>query len=186
MRQVEPQKETIADKDVTEGMSVASMEAAMDQKLTPLTELLSRITRKVEQMSEGNSVVDVAYGREQAVEGRNDQGPADGRAGVGMVGENSYVRGVDGWGGMGIGEANKIYKDNLSAVVVTKTGDANFGSARACWDRLTVQYPVSPIHQLKLVAHAFEGAAATMFQQTAAANRDASAQKLWDLMQRRL
>jgi hypothetical protein len=49
-----------------------------------------------------------------------------------------------------------------------------------------VQYHVSPIHQPKLVAHTFEGAAATVFQETAAANRDASAQKLWDLMQRRL
>jgi hypothetical protein len=185
MRQVEPQKEMIADKDVGEGMSAASMEAAMDQKLTPLTVLLSSLTRKVEQMSEGNSVVDVAYGREQAVEGRNDHGTADRRAGVGTVGENSYVREVDCWGGTAIGEANRIYKDNLSAVVVTKTGDANFTSARACWDRLTVQYPVSPIHQPKLVAHALERAAATMFQQTAAANRDASAQKLWDLMQRR-
>jgi paraquat-inducible protein B len=64
MRQAEPHKETIADKDVGEGMSAVSMEAAMDQKLTPLTELLSRLTRKVEQISEGNSVADVAYGRE--------------------------------------------------------------------------------------------------------------------------
>jgi hypothetical protein len=91
MRQVEPKKETIADKDVGEVMSAASTEAEMNQKLTPLTELLSRLTRKVEQMSEGNSVVDDAYGREQAVEGRNDHGTADRRAGIGMVGENSYV-----------------------------------------------------------------------------------------------
>jgi hypothetical protein len=100
MRQVEPQKEMIADEDVGEGMSAASMEAAMDQNLTPLTELLSRLTRNVEQMSEDNSVVDVAYGREQAVEGRNDHGTADGRAGIGMVGENSYVRSRRlGWDG---------------------------------------------------------------------------------------
>jgi hypothetical protein len=186
MRQAEPQKEKIVDKDVGEGMSAASMEATMDQKLTPLTELLSRLTRRVNQTSEGNRTVDAAYGREQAVEGRNDHGTADRRAGVGMVGETSYVREVDSWAGMGIGEANRIYKHTLSAVVGTKSGDANFASARACWDRLTVQYHVSPIHQPKLVAHAFEGAAATVFQGTAAANRDASAQQLWDLMQRRL
>jgi Retrotransposon gag protein len=45
---------------------------------------------------------------------------------------------------------------------------------------------VDPIHQPKLVAHAFRGAAATVFQQIAAANTNASAQTLWDLMQGRL
>jgi Retrotransposon gag protein len=45
---------------------------------------------------------------------------------------------------------------------------------------------VDPIHQPKLVAHAFRGAAATVFQQTAAANTNASAQTLWDLMKGRL
>jgi hypothetical protein len=45
---------------------------------------------------------------------------------------------------MRIGEANRLYKDNLSAVIESETGDANFASARACWDRLTVQYPVDP------------------------------------------
>jgi hypothetical protein len=87
---------------------------------------------------------------------------------------------------MRIGEANRLYKDNLLVVIVSKTGDANFASARACWDRLIVHYPVDPIHQPKLVAHAFRGAAATVFQQIAAANTNASAQTLWDLMQGRL
>jgi hypothetical protein len=119
MRQAEPQKEKIVDKDVGEGMSAASMEATMDQKLTQLTELLSRLTRRVNQTSESNRTVDAAYGREKAVEGRNDRGTADRRAGVGMVGENSYVREVDGWAGTRIGEANRIYKHTLSAVVVT-------------------------------------------------------------------
>jgi hypothetical protein len=87
---------------------------------------------------------------------------------------------------MRIGEANRLCKDNLSAVMVSETGDADFASARACWNRLIVQYPVDPIHQSKLVAHAFRGAAATVFQQIAAANTNASAQALWDLMQGRL
>jgi uncharacterized protein (DUF3084 family) len=109
MRQEGPQKDTIADKEVGQGMSAASIEAAMAQKLKPLTELLSRLTRKVEQqMSEGNSVVDVAYGRQQVFEGRNGHGTADRHAGVGTIGESSYVREVDGWGGMRIGEANRL------------------------------------------------------------------------------
>jgi hypothetical protein len=45
---------------------------------------------------------------------------------------------------------------------------------------------VDPIHQPKLVAHAFQGAAATVFQQIAVANTRASAQTLCDLMQGRL
>jgi Retrotransposon gag protein len=87
---------------------------------------------------------------------------------------------------MRIGEANRLHKDNFSAVMVSKTGDANFASAGACWDRLIVQYPADPIHQPKLVAHAFRGAAATVFQQIAAANTNASAQTLRDLMKGRL
>jgi hypothetical protein len=39
---------------------------------------------------------------------------------------------VDGWRGMRIGEANRLYKDNLTAVTVTKAGDSKFASARAC------------------------------------------------------
>jgi hypothetical protein len=100
--------------------------------------------------------------------------------------DSGGTRDADGWGGMRIGEANRLYKDNLSAVIVSKTGDANFVSARACWDRLTVHYPGDPIHQPKLVAHAFRGSAATVFQQIAAANTNANAQTLWDLMQGRL
>jgi hypothetical protein len=83
-------------------------------------------------------------------------------------------------------KSQKTVQDNLSAVMVSKTGDANFASARVCWDRLIVQYPVDPIHQPKVVAHAFWGAAANVFQQIAAANTNASAQTLWDLMQGRL
>jgi hypothetical protein len=36
------------------------------------------------------------------------------------------------WGGMKIGEANRLCTDNLSAVSVKKTGDRNFAAARAC------------------------------------------------------
>jgi hypothetical protein len=45
---------------------------------------------------------------------------------------------------------------------------------------------MDPIRQPKLVAHAFRGAAATVFLQIAAANTNAIAQTLWDLMQGRL
>jgi hypothetical protein len=103
-------------------------------------------------------------------------------AGFGRENDSAGSRDADGWGGMRIGEANRLYKDNLSAVMVSKTGDANFASARACWGRLIVQNPVDPIHQTNMVAHALLGAAATVFQQIAAAKNNASAQTLWDLM----
>jgi hypothetical protein len=78
----------------------------------------------------------------------SEVGPsATGRyAEFGKTNDSTGSRDADGWGGMRIGEANRLYKDNLSAVMIFKTGDANFASARASWDRLIVQYPVDPIH----------------------------------------
>jgi hypothetical protein len=93
---------------------------------------------------------------------------------------------VDGWGGMRIGEANRLYKDNLTAVTVTKAGDSKFASARACWDRLCAQFPVSEAHQAKLLVHAFAGQAAAVFQQVAGANPTATADELRAAMERRL
>jgi hypothetical protein len=45
---------------------------------------------------------------------------------------------------------------------------------------------VSEGHQPKLVVHAFDGVAATVFQKIAATHPSASATQLWDLMQSRL
>jgi hypothetical protein len=44
------------------------------------------------------------------------------------------LRGIDDRGGMRIGYVNRLYKTNLSAVAVTRTGDAKFVSAHAGWD----------------------------------------------------
>jgi hypothetical protein len=160
------------------------VEDAVEQKLTPFTESLTQLTRKMEQTSVRDGGIDDNNGRRQVAEERPN---ATGRyAGFGRANDCAGSRDADGWRGMKIGEANRLYKDNLSAVIISKTGDANFASARACWDRLTVQYPVDSMYQLKLVAHTFRGAAATVFQQIAAANTNASAQTLWDLMQGRL
>jgi hypothetical protein len=78
------------------------------------------------------------------------------------------------------GEANRLHKDNTSAVILSKTG--TFASPYAYWDRLQEQHPVNPIYQPKLAVHSFQGAAATVFQQIAAASPNASAQTFWDLM----
>jgi hypothetical protein len=160
------------------------VENAVEQKLAPFTQLLTQLTRKVDQLSIRDGGMDDKNGPRQV----SEAGPsATGRyAGFGRANDSIGSRDADGWGGMRIEEANRLYKDNQSAVMVSKTGDANFASSRACWDRLIVQYPVDPMHQPKLVAHAFRGAAATVFQQIAAANTSASAQTLWDLMQGRL
>jgi Retrotransposon gag protein len=90
------------------------------------------------------------------------------------------------WGGMGAGVANKVYKDNLTAVIFSKAGDSKFAAARACWDRLCLQFPVSPLQQPKLVAHAFSGAASAVYQQVAATMPRATADELWDAMEKRL
>jgi hypothetical protein len=138
--------------------------------------LLSQLTRKVEQLSLRDGGMDDNNGPRQV----SEAGPsATGRyAGFGRANDRTGSRDADGWEGMRIGEPDRLYKDNLSAVMISKTGDANFASARACWDRLIVQNPMDPIHQPKLVAHAFRGAAATLYQQIAAANTNASAQTL--------
>jgi hypothetical protein len=146
--------------------------------------LLTQLTRRVEQLSLRDGGMDDNNAPRHVVEAGSS---ATGRyAGFGRANDSTGSRDADGWGGMRIGEANRLYQDNLSAVMVFKTGDANFASARACWDRLIAQYPVDPIHQPKLVAHAFRGAAATVFQQIAATNTNASAQTLCDLMKGRL
>jgi hypothetical protein len=46
---------------------------------------------------------------------------------------------MEGWGGMRIGEANRLYKDNMTQVVVSKAGDSKFAAAKACWDRFTTR-----------------------------------------------
>jgi hypothetical protein len=92
---------------------------------------------------------------------------------------------VDEWGGMRIGEVNSFYRKNLMAVVVSKAGDSKFAAAKACWDRLCGQLPVSETHQEKLVEHAFSGQAAAAYQQVAAANPMATAEELWMAMERR-
>jgi hypothetical protein len=71
-----------------------------------------------------------------------------------------------------------LYKDNLMTVVVSKAGDSKFAAAKAYWDRLCGQFPVSETHQAKLVAHAFTGQAAAVYQQVAAANPMATAEEI--------
>jgi hypothetical protein len=93
---------------------------------------------------------------------------------------------VNGWGGMRIGEANCLYKDNLTAVTVTKAGDSRFAAAKACWDRLCAQFPVSETQQEKLVAHAFSVQSVAVLQQLSSANPTATADEFWAAMERRL
>jgi Retrotransposon gag protein len=184
LRTMRQWQEPNADESQERKTGAESVEDAVEQKLAPLTELLTQLTRRVEQLSLRDGRMDDNNGPRQVVEA----GPsATGRyAGFGRANGSTGSRDADGWEGIRIGEANRLYKDNPSAVMVSKTGDTIFASARACWDRLIVQYPVDPIHQPKLVAHAFRGATATVFQQIAAANTNASVQIMWDLMQGRL
>jgi Retrotransposon gag protein len=184
LRRMRQSEEPNTDESQERKTDAESVEDAVEQKLAPFTELLTQLTRNVDQLSLRDGGMDDNNGPRQVA----GAGPsATGRyAGFGRANDSTGSRDADGWGGIRIGEANRLYKDNLSAVMISKTGDANFASAHACWDRLIVQYPVDPIHQPKLVAHAFRGAAATVFQQIAAANTNASAQTLWYLMQGRL
>jgi hypothetical protein len=93
---------------------------------------------------------------------------------------------LEGWGGIKIGETSSLFKLSLAPVAVTKAGDSNFEAAKQNWDRLVSQFDITPKNQAKLLIHAFEGPAAVVFHQVAAANPTADAETLWDLMRSRL
>jgi hypothetical protein len=111
-------------------LDAESVEDAVEQKLAPFTEFLTQLTRMVDQLSLRDGGMDDNNGPRKV----SEAGPnATGRhAGFGRANDSTGSRDAHGWGGMRIGEANRLYKDNLSAVIVSKTGDANFASARAC------------------------------------------------------
>jgi Retrotransposon gag protein len=54
------------------------------------------------------------------------------------------------------------------------------------WDKLCGKFPVSETNQADIVAHAFSGQAAAVYQQVAAANPMATAEELWVATERRL
>jgi hypothetical protein len=88
--------------------------------------------------------------------------------------------------GLRITEATKVYKSHLAAVLVKKPGDGNFPAAELCWRRLVRDYPVDPEDRRKLVACAFEGAAAQEFERVSALHLDLDDTSLWALMRDRL
>jgi hypothetical protein len=137
LRTMRQWEEPNADESQERKLDAESVENAVGQKLAPFTEVLTQLTRKVDQLSPRDGGIDDSNGPGQVAEA----GPsAKGRyAGFGKANDSIGSRDADGWGGIRIGEAIRLYKDNLSAVMVSKTGDANFASARACWDRLIVQ-----------------------------------------------
>jgi hypothetical protein len=146
------------------------VEEIVAKALAPMAGTLSRLTQQV-----------AAF-----VADRNDDVTSEAAvSGARKAAEETRMT-VDGWGGMRIGEANRLYKDNLTAVTVTKAGDSKFAAARACWDRLCAHFPVSEAHQAKLVVHAFVDQAAAVFQQVTAANPTATADEEWAAMERRL
>jgi Retrotransposon gag protein len=149
---------------------ITNVEEIVTTRLAPMADTLSRLTQQMAALMAGKNGEEMseaaASGAQKAVE--------------------EMRMTADGWGGMRIGEANRLYKDNLTAVTVTKAGDSRFAAAKACWDRLCAQFPVSEAHQAKLLVHAFSGQAAAVFQQVAAANPTATAFELWAAMERRL
>jgi hypothetical protein len=150
------------------------LEGLIATKLSPMEDMLSRLTEQVATLVSGGGSVEIS---ERLL----------GSTGNFSRNKNEHSRSdVEGWGGMRIREANRLYRDNMTPVVVSKAGDSKFAAAKACWDRLCGQFPVSKIHEAKLVAHAFTGQAAAVYQQVAAANPTATAEELWAAMERRL
>jgi hypothetical protein len=143
LRTMRQWEEPNADESQERKTDAESVKDAVEQKLAPFTELLTQLTRKVNQLSLRDGGMDDKNGPRQVAEALPS---ATGKyAGFGRANDSTGSRDTDGWGGMRIGEANRLYKDNLSAVMVSKTGGANFASARAYWDRLIVVLPPGPI-----------------------------------------
>jgi hypothetical protein len=95
-----------------------SMEDAVEQKLAPFTEFLTQLTRKVDQLSLRDGGIDDNNGRRKVAEAGLS---ALGRyAGFGRANDSAGSRDADRWGGTRIGETNRLYKDNISAVIVSK------------------------------------------------------------------
>jgi hypothetical protein len=154
----------------------ASVKEVVGAELAPLVQLVSHLTARVEQLSRGAGSVGTAI----------DEGTGQAAVGQNSSGGSQPSRVPEGWGGMKIGEANSLFKLNLAPVAVTKAGDSKFEAAKQNWDRLVSQFDITPGNQAKLLVHAFEGAAAVVFHQVAAANPRTDADVLWDLMRRRL
>jgi hypothetical protein len=144
LRTMRQREEPNADEGKERKLDAESVEDAVEQKLAPFMELLTQLTRKVDQLALRDGGMDDNNGPRQFAEA----GPsATGRyAGFGRANYSTGSRDAGGWGVMRIEEANRLYKDILLAVMVSKTGDANFASARACWVRLIVEYLVDPIY----------------------------------------
>jgi hypothetical protein len=114
LRTMRQWEEPNADESQERKLDAESVEDAVEQKLAPFTELLTQLTRKVEQLSLRDGGMDDNTGPRQV----SEAGPsATGRyAGFGRANDSTGSRDADGCGGMRIGEANRLYKDNLSAV----------------------------------------------------------------------
>jgi hypothetical protein len=114
LRMMRQWEEPNADESQERKTDAESVEDALEQKLAPFTELLTQLTRKVDQLSLRDGGMDDNNGPRQVAEA----GPsATGRcARFGRANGSTGSRDADGWGGMRIGEANRLYKDDLSAV----------------------------------------------------------------------
>jgi hypothetical protein len=170
MKRTEGAEEKRGESDV--GRLEEVVESMVTKRLAPLHNMIEELARSVATVMQGTTTdlqleTTLAQSGPVPVPEQQYQQEIPGSSGTKApsTGSSHYLTDC---GGMKIGEANRLYKDNLSALPVKKTGDSNFAAARACWDRLIEQYPVSAGHQPKLVVHEFEEVAATLFQNIAA------------------
>jgi hypothetical protein len=139
--------------DGAEGMrgesEIGSLEEAAEsmvmKRLIPLQNMIEELVRSVATVMQGATTArqledTSAQSRPVQVPAQQHQQDITGStvAKILSTGSSHYLTDL---GGMKIGEANRLYKDTLSAVSVQKTGDSNFAAARACWHRLIDAFP---------------------------------------------
>jgi hypothetical protein len=89
---------------------------------------------------------------------------------------------------MKAGYKHEIFEATMSAVAVTKRGDAQFATAYSAWRRLLRMYPVSERVQHQLICHAFAGTAKASFFKIPSEPKhsDATPEALWKVMATKL
>lgn len=81
-----------------------------------------------------------------------------------------------------ISSAHKLYSQEFESERVTRIGDLKFPAAKMTWKRLVQDFPVEPHLLRRLVGTAFGGAAKKVYEEVAAQNLSATAEKLWEIL----
>lgn len=82
--------------------------------------------------------------------------------------------------------AYKIYKSAFENTHCKRIGDGSFFDAKRTWERLLKDFPITKPAERRLMPYAFEKDARRVYEEIASTHTEASASKLWDMLEVRL